>query len=357
MKATESLSDLLKMEKAQYSWAGPILLGIFVVLISWYFLAAYMDHGKSPQVQEKLLTVHDDLLAIDGRDSNNGKTAVGKFGLILLTQDGGKTWQRRPSGTLKALSSVSFADDQHGFIAGSGGTLLATKDGGASWVAQRSGTQEQLLGVYAVSPLQVFAVGAFGTLLSTSDGGGNWSKHELKWDTLIEQIVKEAGYVEPNLNAIYFNSSESGWIVGEFGLVIHTKDGGKTWVSQRYGNDLPQLYAIQFQDDRAWAIGQAGSVIQTRDGGQRWSSVELETKRDLYDVSLDGDRGVIVGDGVVFVSNDGGVNWRSMDPNREDRWFAGVILKSSEAIAVGQAGTTRLISLDNMGLEKERTTR
>ncbi len=340
------------MEKKRYTPVGLLLLAAFVALLGWYFLASYMSHGESLRIQEKMLTVHDDLLAIDGRHNGN-KTAVGKFGLIFSTQDGGKTWQRRPSGTAKTLSAVSFADHEHGFVVGSGGTVLASDDGGAAWRAQNSGTKDQLLGVYALSPAQVFAVGAFGTLLSTSDGGRRWSKHELKWDILIERIIKEGGYLEPNLNAVYFSSPENGWIVGEFGLVLHTKDGGKNWVSQRYRSDFPQLYAVKFLDDRrGWAMGQAGSLIQTTDGGQRWSVVALETKRDLYDISLEGERGVMVGDGVVLVSHDAGSSWKSIGSNQEGQWFSGVALKSSEAIAVGRAGTIQLLPLDNVTSEK-----
>jgi photosystem II stability/assembly factor-like uncharacterized protein len=356
MKATESLSHLLNMEKSEHTWAGTSLLAIFVLLMGWYFSATYMEQGKTLRIQEKFLTVHDDLVAVHGPPGGH-KVAVGKFGLILSTEDDGKTWQRRHSGTTKALSSVSFADRDHGFVVGSGGAVLATKDGGATWVPQKSGTEDQLLGVHAVTPLRVFIVGAFGTLLSTSDGGRSWNKHDVKWDDLIERVIKETGYVEPNLNAIYFNSAENGWIVGEFGLVMHTRDGGSSWVAQRYGSDFPQLYAIEFQDDRnGWAVGQAGSVIQTRDGGQRWSAVDMESKRDLYDLSFDGARGVIVGDGVVLATQGADPRWIAIDAKQIDRWFTGVLLSSRDAIAVGQAGTTKVLSLDNMAADKERAT-
>lgn len=328
--------------------AGHILLAAFAAYLGWYFLASYLDHRQPLKIQEKKLTPHDDLFAIDGRPDGN-KIAVGKFGLILLSSDGGKSWQQRPTGTTQALSGVSFADRTHGFVVGSGGTVLATDDGGTTWRAQNSGTKDQLLAVYAVSPAQVFAVGAFGTLLSTSDGGRSWNKHEMKWDVLIERIVKEGGLVEPNLNAVYFNSPKSGWIAGEFGLVLHTKDGGQTWISQRYGSDLPQLYAVKFVDDRhGLTMGQAGSLIQSTDGGQGWSAVELDIKRDLYQVALEGDSGVIVGDGVVLVSRDGGSSWRPMSSARTDQWLSGVVLKNSEAIVVGGAGTTQSLVLDNV---------
>jgi len=344
------------MDKTQYTRVGVFLLACFVAFLSWFFLASYIGHRKSPQIREKTLTVHDDLLAIDGRHNAN-KVAVGKFGLVFLTPDGGKTWERRASGTHRTLSAVSFADHQNGFIVGSGGALLATSNGGATWQAQNSGTKDQLLGVHASSPLRAFAVGAFGTVLSTSDGGRSWSKHEFKWDALIERIIKEGGYIEPNLNAVYFSSPEIGWIVGEFGLVLQTRDGGQTWVSQRYGSDLPQLYAVKFFDNRrGWAIGQAGNIIQTLDGGRHWSAVQLETKRDLYDLSVEDDRGVIVGDQVIFVSRDGGATWKPMGTHSQDHWLTGVALKSSEAIAVGQAGTTQLLGLDNLASDTGKKT-
>lgn len=334
------------MAEEQNDLTGVILIAAFLVLLAWFFLASYRGHQIAVTMKEKMLTVHDDLLAINGRHKGN-KIAVGKFGLILLTEDGGKTWQTRPSGTTGTLSGVSFADHQHGFVVGSGGTLLATSDGGATWKLQDSGTKDQLLNVYAVSPVQAYAVGAFGTMISTSDGGQKWNKQQLPWEKLIERIVKEGGLVEPNLNAVYFSSTELGWAVGEFGLVLHTKDGGRTWAAQRYGSDLPQLYAVKFVDQRrGWAMGQAGSLIYTEDGGQRWSSVEHENKRDLYDASFQGERGVLVGDRVILVSVDGGSSWSSSAANPEDRWLSGAALKSSEAIVVGGSGTIRLLNLD-----------
>jgi photosystem II stability/assembly factor-like uncharacterized protein len=340
------------MEEKQHTLMGFILLAAFVVLLGWYFWASYIGHRVPGQIQERTLTGHDDLYAIDGRHNGN-RAAVGKFGLILLTKDEGKTWEKRPSGTTRALSGISFADNQHGLVVGSGGTILVTSDGGTSWRAQVSGTKDQLLGVYALSLTQAYVVGAFGTLLSTTDGGQSWIRPKLPWDRLIERIVKESGYMEPNLNAVYFSSPEIGWVVGEFGLVLHTRNGGKSWISQRYGSDLPQLYAVKFLDDRrGWAIGQAGSLIQTRDGGQHWLPVALGTKRDFYAFSLDDERGVIVGDGIVLVSLDGGLSWRRMESIREDQWLSGVAIKSSEAIAVGKAGATQLLNLDRIPSDK-----
>ena len=330
-------------------WIGSVLLGAFVALLVWYFAASYLAHRQLPPVAEKMLTLHDDLLAIDG-SADGKRVAVGKSGLILVTTNNGKTWERRATDTTKALSAISFGDRNHAFVVGNGGTLLKTQDGGATWRSQESGSKDQLLSVYAFNPTNAYVVGAFGTLLSTSDAGQNWTRHELKWDQLIGKIINDSGYIEPNLNAVYFSSPMKGWIVGEFGLVLHTEDGGSTWTAQRSGSDLPQLYSVKFVDDqRGWAIGQAGSLIRTTDGGKRWATVEINSKRDLYNISVDGQQCVIVGDGIAFASNDAGSSWKEMRLNSEDQWSAGVLVKDRTALAVGRGGTIQILNLEKSG--------
>src|SRR5207249_6570533 len=102
---------------------------------------------ESPAVTASLwLTPHDALFGIAMPDSQHG-WIVGRYGLVLHTEDGGKTWSQQQAGTAKALTDVSFVDRTHGFCVGSGGTILVTADGGRSWTAQESGVAEQLLGV------------------------------------------------------------------------------------------------------------------------------------------------------------------------------------------------------------------
>jgi len=61
--------------------------------------------------------------------------AIGALGLARSI-DGGITWVRSPVEEAPKLRAVSFADLQHGWMAGGDGILLATDDGGASWFRQ-----------------------------------------------------------------------------------------------------------------------------------------------------------------------------------------------------------------------------
>ena len=63
------------------------------------------------------------LLAKTG--ANTG-TAVGDFGTIVRTTNGGATWVAQNSGTRNLLRGVSFSDATTGTAVGSGGTILRT---------------------------------------------------------------------------------------------------------------------------------------------------------------------------------------------------------------------------------------
>ena len=53
---------------------------------------------------------------------------MGTGGTILVTRDGGQTWEAQDSGTAADLSAVAFSDASRGWAAGEAGTVL-------SWVA------------------------------------------------------------------------------------------------------------------------------------------------------------------------------------------------------------------------------
>ncbi len=318
-----------------------VLLVALAIPLGSYFWVGYRGDSFTFPIQEKMLTAHNDLFAVHLSDRGKG-WVVGKYGLILHTPDGGKTWERMPSVTTKALTAVSFADELHGFAVGSGGNVITTTDGGSSWKLQASKTKDHLLGLHVLSQRVALVVGAFGTILSTTNGGGSWKRHRLSWEKLIPRIINEGGYMEPNLNAVHFVTRDTGWVVGEFGLVLRTTDGGQTWVSQRYGVNLPRLLAVVFRDENTgFAVGQKGTLIKTVDGGKHWLEMNVGTQQNLNEISMDDKQGVIVGDGVVLKTKDGGLTWTLEDSFPSNIWLSGVALNHRGAVAVGQGGFIR----------------
>ncbi len=79
------------------------------------------------------------LRAIDFVDNLNG-WAVGRFGTIIHTTDGGNSWTFQTNQATTTLFDVDFSDAQHGIACGQG-IILYTTDGGNTWNAG-TGVQE-----------------------------------------------------------------------------------------------------------------------------------------------------------------------------------------------------------------------
>lgn len=207
---------------------------------------------------------------------------VGDHGLLLVSRDGGRSWQRRHIAQRGDLSwsdlySIRFAGDgEHGWISGEGGLVLATGDGGSTWHPQSSGTTESLLHLAVVDAQTAFGAGTNGVLLRTTDGGSHWQLQTLKNQLTMFDIA--------------FSDRRNGWAVGEFQTIIHTTDGGSTWAPQIGGKRasfrLPALFAVRFADaQHGWAAGQGGTLLRTDDGGTTWQTVTSPTAAPMYGIS------------------------------------------------------------------------
>jgi len=125
---------------------------------------------------------------------------------IVATTDGGTTWQdESPSQVHASLYAVAFADSQHGWAVGRFGTMLATDDGGGNWHRRNAGTGGSLHDVAFADSEHGWVVGASGLVLSTSNGGRTWARQDFG--------------TRRDLNAVAFVDGR-GWIVGDGGLVF-----------------------------------------------------------------------------------------------------------------------------------------
>jgi photosystem II stability/assembly factor-like uncharacterized protein len=58
---------------------------------------------------------------------------------VFFTPDAGRTWSAFPTGTNLPLKAITFVDETHGWAVGQLGLILASNDGGRTWRRQRSG--------------------------------------------------------------------------------------------------------------------------------------------------------------------------------------------------------------------------
>lgn len=173
-----------------------------------------------------------DLLSVDFATPQLG-VAVGDFGVMIRTEDGGQTWTKialptdlvlpedvaeivEPGDVL--LYDVDFVDAQHGWAVGEFGVLLATADGGQTWTAQKSPVETTLFGVHFTDPNNGFATGIEQVMLRTSDGGQHWEK---------VRVPGRKGFVLALFDVAV--QGKVGWAIGDSGLLLRTTDAGASW--------------------------------------------------------------------------------------------------------------------------------
>jgi len=301
----------------------------------------------------------EDLYDTQFLDANEG-WAVGVFGSVYHTTDGGKHWDLQQTPTTQHLYSVSFTDVKNGWAVGRSGEIINTPDGGVHWVKQQSNTQKHLFKVEFLDPKEGWAVGDWGLAIHTADGGATWEDRSISEDQI--------------LYSIDFADRDNGWMVGEFGSIRRTTDGGKTWVKQQVSTQKTFFGVAAVSKDKAWAVGIDGLVARTKDGGATWEIqqgqseaasfeqlgfMELLKNPGLYDVKIRGEKGYIVGDvGNVLVSEDGGETWaKSLLPSEwRLSWIRGLsVLPSGEGMLVGASGLTFAINGKEMHFSQAAT--
>ncbi len=191
-----------------------------------------------------------------------------------------------------------------------------------------------------------WVVGDEGTILATRDGGANWQA----------QRIGAEGW----LSSVHFVNATTGWAVGEDGIILATRDGGATWQAQRSGT-TSRLQSVHFVDATAgWAVGRDGTILATRDGGATWQAQRSGTASELYSVHfVNATTGWAVGyAGTILATRDGGATWQAQKSremsllesvhfvNATTGWaveWGGIILATRDGGATWQAqrsGTT-----------------
>jgi photosystem II stability/assembly factor-like uncharacterized protein len=252
---------------------------------------------------------------------------VGEYGVVLLSDDHGKTFrQARAVPVSSTLTGVSFADARNGWAVGHWGVILHTADGGATWDMQRSDTNEDrpLFAVHFFDDKEGIAVGLWSLVLATHDGGAHWAKVELP-------APPGAGRADRNLQAAFADAQGILFVPAERGMVLRTKDRGRTWDYLDTGYKGSFWTGIALRDGTLLVGGLRGSMYRSTDGGEHWQQVDSGAKSSVTDIVQTGNGTVeAVGlDGTMLESGDAGATFKARQ--RADRL--------SLTSAVADAGT------------------
>ena len=313
----------------------PILCGVVLVALG---IGCHREVEMTPLIERTIYQTDRfyDVQAV----SKQRAIVVGYGGKIVETRDQGRNWTVLPSGTDSALYGVRIVDDTTGWIVGQDGLVLVTKDGGKSWSPQESnatfedtdGTVKRayLFNVAATDPQHVWAVGDRSVLASSSDGGQTWRSRKIQMESDLSGGQSLAA-ADPIFYDVNFVDAQNGWIVGEFGKILRTRDGGETWKEQTQSVmegteffdllDLPTLFGLDALNlNDAVAAGLEAHIARTRNGGEKWAydkteGGEVKLQDPLYDVVqfADGAGWAVGAAGQVVRTEPGSDVWKRAD--------------------------------------------
>lgn len=250
--------------------------------------------------------------------------AVGRRGVILVSDDAGAHWRQVASPVSGDLTAVRFQDAQHGWIVGHDAVVLKSTDGGLSW-------QRKLDGRSALA------------LLSATYGAQGSAA-----DATIAQDIERAGAQSATpgvlpypLLDVWFASADEGYVGGAFGLLLHTTDGGASWtpMMERSANArMNHIYAIGGAAGQVYLAGEQG-FLRRRDAASG-SFVAIDSPYDgsYFGLYADGRQLLVHGlRGNAYVQEDGGA-WQKIDTGSAANIVAALPAPDGGMLLVTQGG-------------------
>lgn len=285
--------------------------------------AEYVDVLDMPSMMSQL-AIKSPLNAVTS--AGDRLVAVGVRGHILYSDDAGKTWQQAKVPVSSDLTAVFFVSPEEGWAVGHDGVVLHSTDSGVTWSKRLDGTQtgKIMLDYY--------------TAMAAADPANE------QYETLVgdAQRLVDEGADKPFLG-VWFSDSQNGYIVGAFGMIFKTSDGGASWIPLNDKVDNPQalhLNAISGYGDNIAMASEQGLVLRLNQASGRFEAIQIPFEGTFFGVGQ-GDRGglgVYGLKGMAFTSLDGGVSWNKLDLPTENSLTAAVTAADGRMFLFDQTG-------------------
>jgi photosystem II stability/assembly factor-like uncharacterized protein len=184
--------------------------------------------------------------------------AVGAYGYLFKTNNGGETWEnyggRIENPDRFHLNAIAQIKSGALFIVGEAGVVFRSKDAGESWDTIDSPYQGSFFGVTGTGDDNVvLAFGLRGNLYRSDDEGDSWDHVDAGTENTLMSATNDG---KGNIS-----------IVGNSGSVLLSKDGGRSFSETIRGNRLGNASAVYVHAEKMAVVGENG-VNLTSPAGQ-----------------------------------------------------------------------------------------
>lgn len=318
----------------------PLLAGLLVLAMA----PVHADRISEPQARPAFSSrVPTQSVLMDVTYAGERLVAVGERGIVLLSDDGGKTWRQAKVPVGVTLTRVKFSGTNAGWIVGHYGVVLHSADGGETWVQQLDGTTAAQLALAAAQSR---------AKTSPADATVQWRLTEAK------RLVQD-GPDKPFFD-IHFFDDKQGFIIGAYNLIFMTGDGGRTWHPWLDRLDNPKslhLYAIAGVGETLYIAGEQGLFLRSQDRGKTFHRLTTPYAGSFFVVALQPSGQVTVAGlrGNSFRSVDQGASWEKVEGSPPISINVATVLQDGSLLLVNQAGQLLVSPATGGSLEPLRT--
>jgi photosystem II stability/assembly factor-like uncharacterized protein len=262
--------------------------------------------------------------------------AVGERGVILLSDDSGKSWRQASVPVRTSLTAVQFVDASHGWAVGHMGVVLCTVDGGHSWSKQLDGL--------AIARVYQQALDA----APESARGADEKEYA--------RMLVEDGPDKPLLS-LAFSDRQRGIVVGAYNMALQTSDGGASW--QVFGQHLPNprrlhFYKVLRQDQQVVLVGEQGLMLSSANGGADFTTLATPYKGSWFGL-LGGTDGAWTAyglRGMAWRSTDQGGSWNNLNTGAGGSIVGALTLADGRLLLASQTGELLLRAEGGSGFKR-----
>jgi len=184
---------------------------------------------------------------------------------LFRTHDGGQTWVAAAGATANEWLAGDFAFDGSGVLVAADQTAVIDGSRRPMQIFRRKPLGlRQVRNVESTLAGVSWLVGDGGAIRISRDGGATWKEPQDR--------TRHAARSQIDFRAVA-TAGRGCWVAGAPGsIVLHSSDEGKSWSAALTGQTAP-IHALFFlSQDRGWAVGAMGTILATRDGGRTWRS-------------------------------------------------------------------------------------
>ncbi|MBV6492687.1 MAG: Ycf48-like protein [Turneriella sp.] len=227
-------------------------------------------------------------------------------GILLYSNDNGKTFyakkfyrQRRDHAVEVAFRHIHFLSNRDVIIIGAEGLILRSQDAGKTWVpSYQPGVTRALRQISRLPSGAWVLVGDGNTALITEDNGATFKPYTQILNAVQNQNVSFTGIAV---------TPKAGYIVGEAGAMFVTRNSGISWERVQMVQTMFFEDVAVATDGTAVAVGYDGLVRYSQflpDGTIQWHAANISTSEVLRAVRFfpKENRFIIVGDNYYMIS-------------------------------------------------------